>query len=224
MKARKSSNKPPQCDFRNDAPWEKLYLILPPLVKRWVSGYNVSSWKGQEADIVEDIVQEAVIRVYKYAQRAERGEVAPIDSIEHIGITIAQNYCRDLRRKDQRLTRVSEDERTFGRQVVLSDTRDPTEEVDEDLFQESIFDRLAPEILNFPEKQSRALLSDLAKYSHFDEPISPIQKALLRYGVSLQDYRRSRPLSAVERSRHASLLTLAYHRVASLSSMKAYVA
>jgi len=64
----------------------------------------------------------------------------------------------------------------------------------------------------------------LAKHSHFDEPLSPIQKALLRYGVSLQDYRRSRPESAVERSRHASLLTLAYKRVSQLSSMKAYVA
>src|SRR6266852_94480 len=105
MKVRKNSIELPQCDLRNDATWEKLYLLLRPLVKRWICGYNVSSWKGQEADIVEDMVQEAIVRILKYARRAERGEVAPIDSIEHISIVIAQNCCRDLRRKDQRLTR-----------------------------------------------------------------------------------------------------------------------
>jgi hypothetical protein len=100
---------------------------------------------------------------------------------------------------------------------------DPTEKVHDELYQESLFDQLAPEIIKFPKKQLLALLVDLARHSHFDGPLTPMQRALLRYGVCLQDYQRSRPDSKVERSRHASLVSLAYRRVSKLSSMKSYV-
>ncbi len=111
----------------NEIFWQKLYSLLRPLVKRWVYSSHVPSWKGQEDDVVDDIVQEAITRLFQYSQRAERGEVVPIETIEHMIKVVALNYCRDLKRRERRLLRSMTDEWSYGEDVDCTYTVDPAE-------------------------------------------------------------------------------------------------
>ena len=192
-----TSKVPPRCDLYSDTTWQKLYLLLRPLVKRWVYSSGISSWKGQEDDIVEDIVQEAITRLFQYSQRAERGEVVPIETIEHMIKVVALNYCRDLKRRERRLLRSTTDEWSYGEHVDSTNTVDPAEIAIDKAFQEWLFERLSQEIVKFPKKQ-RTLL----------------QRAFLRRGIRLQDFRAPAPKNPLERGRHAANLNLAYKRVA----------
>jgi DNA-directed RNA polymerase specialized sigma24 family protein len=218
MKARtKTTEEPPKCDLRSDTTWQKLYLLLRPLVKRWVYSSRVSSWKGQEDDMVEDILQESLLRIFRYAQRAELGEVPPIDSLDRISIVIAHNYCKDMRRKDQRLIRLSPDERISGKHVDRSEQLDGSEIALENLFREWLYVKLTQGVVRFPDKQRRALLVDIANLMHFDEKPTPLQKAFLNQKIRLQDYQQPLPVNSVERTRHSSLLSLALKRVGKLN-------
>ena len=205
------------CDLYNDTTWQKLYPLLRPLVKHWVYSSGVSSWKGQEDDVVDDIVQEAITRLFQYSQRAERGEVVPIDAIEHMIKVVALNYCRDLKRRERRLLRPSIDERSYGEPVDSTNTVDPAEIAIDETFQEWLFERLSQEIVKFPKKQRIALLIDLANRMHFAVQPSLLQRAFSRRGVKLQDFRHLFPKNPLERSRHAASLSLAYKRVANLN-------
>lgn len=216
MTALTNSTEPPQCDLRSDITWQKLSLLLRPLIKHWVYCSHVSSWKGQELDIVEDILQESLFRIFKYAKKAECGEVPPIEMLEHISIVIAHNCCKDMQRKDQRLTRLSLDEQMFAHQVVMPNRSDVSEIALDNLFREWLYIKVAQDIVKFPEKQRRALLVDLANMMHFDEEPTLLQQAFLKQKIRLQDYQQSLPMNSVERSRHASLLSVALKRVGKL--------
>jgi DNA-directed RNA polymerase specialized sigma24 family protein len=223
MKARTNTPEPPKFDLCSDGTWQKLSLLLRPRIKRWVYCSHVPSWKGQELDIVEDILQESFFRILKYARKVESGEVSPIESLEHISIVIAHNCCKDMRRKDQRLTRLSPDERMFGCQVVITNQSDASEIALDKVFREWLYIKLSQDIVKFPDKQRRALLIDIANLMHFDERPTPLQQAFLNQKICLQDYQQPLSVNSVERSRHASLVSLAYRRVSKLSSMKLYV-
>ncbi|TME02475.1 MAG: hypothetical protein E6I80_20105 [Chloroflexi bacterium] len=213
-----------ECDLSNSDSWDDLYRLLCSQVKVWVYSAHIPLWLGQEKDVTDEIVQEAVCRTFERIRKAERQEAEPVKSVQSLCKIIARNYFIDLIRKDGRIVHLSQiNDSSTEDYVIVDELADPTEEVHNELFQESLFDRLAPEIINFPKKQSQAIMSDLARLSHFDGPLSPLLRAFLRYGVCLQDYQRSRPDSALERSRHASLVSLAYRRVSKLSSMKPYV-
>ena len=209
-----ASKVPPRCDLYSDTTWQKLYLLLRPLVKRWVYSSHIPSWKGQEDDIVEDIVQEAITRLFQYSQRAERGEVVPIETIEHMIKVVALNYCRDLKRRERRLLRSTTDEWLYGEHVDSTNTVDSAEIAIDKAFQEWLFERLSQEIVNFPKKQRNALLIDLAYRMHFAVRPTSLQQAFLRRGIRLQDFRALAPKNPLERSRHAASLSLAYKRVA----------
>ena len=209
-----TSKVPPRCDLYSDATWQRLYLLLRPLVKRWVYSSHVPSWKGQEDDVVEDIVQEAITRLFQYSQRAERGEVVPIETIEHMIKVVALNYCRDLKRRERRLLRSIDDEWSYGEHVDSTNTVDPAEIAIDKVFQEWLFERLSLEIIRFPKKQRNALLIDLAHRMHFAVRPTLLQRAFLRRGIRLQDFRAPAPKNLLERGRHAANLNLAYKRVA----------
>ena len=213
MTAHTNSTEPPQCDLCSDTTWQKLSLLLRPLIKHWVYCSHVSSWKGQELDIVEDILQESLFRIFKYAKKAECGEVPPIEMLEHISMVIAHNCCKDMRRKDQRLTRLSLDEQMFVRQVVMPNRSEVSEIALDNLFREWLYIKVSQDIVKFPEKQRRALLVDLANMMHFDEEPTLLQQAFLKQKIRLQDYQQSLPMNSVDRSRHASLLSVALKRV-----------
>ncbi|HLQ30959.1 MAG TPA: hypothetical protein VK140_17115 [Ktedonobacteraceae bacterium] len=214
-----NSAEPPRFDLCSDTTWQKLSLLLRPLVKHWVYSSHVPSWKGQEFDIVDDILQESIVRILKYAKKANCGEVPPIESLEHISTVIAHNCCKDMRRKDQRLTRLTSDERMSERHVVMSsqyDALDASEIALDNLFREWLYVKLSQDIAKFPEKQRRALLVDLANLMHFDQEHTPLQQAFLNQKIRLQDYQQPLPVNSVERTRHSALLSLALKRVGKL--------
>ncbi len=217
MTAHTSSAELPQCDLHSETTWQQLYLSLRPLIKRWVYSLHVPSWQGQELDIVEDILQESIVRIFKYVKKAECGEVPPIDSLERISIVIAHNYCKDLRRKDLRLTRISPDEHLSARHVVMSSQPDASEIAIDNLYREWLYIKLSQDIVKFPEKQRKALLVDIANLIHFDKQPTPLQRAFLSVGIHLEDYRQSAARNAAEQNRYACLLSTAYKRLSKLS-------
>jgi len=121
-----------------------------------------------------------------------------------------------MQRKDQRLTRLSLDGQMFVRQVVMPNRSEVSEIALDNLFREWLYIKVSQDIVKFPEKQRRALLVDLANMMHFDEEPTLLQQAFLKQKIRLQDYQQSLPMNSVERSRHASLLSVALKRVGKL--------
>src|SRR2546430_13123135 len=109
-----------------DALWINLYSFLQPFVKRLVYSSGISSWRGQEEDIVEDIVQETIVRVLKCVRQAENGACPQIASPKALSIVIARNYYEDLRRRDRRFVRIADDD-SNGAYVVFQSHLDPSE-------------------------------------------------------------------------------------------------
>jgi DNA-directed RNA polymerase specialized sigma24 family protein len=216
MTAHTNSTEPPKCDRSSDTNWQQLYLLLRPLVKRWVYSSHVPFWQGQELDIVDDILQESFERILKYAKKAEDGEVPPINSLERISVLIAHNCCKDMKRKDRRLTRISHGERMSRGHVVLPKQSKASDIDLDNLHREWLYVKLSQDIVNFPDKQRRALLVDIANLMNVDEEPTPLQQAFLNQKIRLQDYQRPLPVNSVERTRHTSLLSLAYRRVGNL--------
>ncbi len=204
----------------NEISWHTLYTLLYSLIKRQVYAFRVPSWCGQENDIVDDIVQEAMRRVLERIQRAELGQEAPVSSVEHMIVVIARNYCRDLRRRDKRLIHASAQE-SLSAELVLDSVQmqnvlDLSEEATEQVYQEALFMQLAQEVAQFPNKQREALLVDLANRMSFEEQPTALQKAFLHAGIQLQDYQRTTPENVKQRARQVALLHHAYKRVAQL--------
>src|SRR5438874_1743485 len=115
-------------NLRNALDWEELYRILPPYVRSCIRCAGISVWHRQEYDMVEEIVQETVVRIFTYTQKVERGKALPIHSLQHFSRMVAHNHCQDLRRKESRFTATSYDE-ALPSPDELSDNRvDPIEQ------------------------------------------------------------------------------------------------
>jgi hypothetical protein len=204
--------------------WNNLYCLLRCPVTGWVYTAHLPAWYRQEDDIIDEIVQEAVKRTFERLCKAEKHEATPVGSITAFAKTTAHNYFIDLVRKDGRYMLLSQLTYPSGEEKVEPELPDIADAVDEEVFCQSLFDQLAPEILNFPKKQKQVLLTDLANHIRFSFSATPLQRALLKSGIHLEDYQKSRPENRVERSRFTALLSLAYKRVSLLESMKAYTA
>jgi len=208
-----------------EATWRELCPRLLLLTRRLVYSFRIPSWRGQEDDVVEDIVQETARRIIERAQKAENGEAPPIHMFERMVITIASNYCKDIRRRDCRLIRLTEDTYSPDIRDLISDRDnvDLSEEATESLYQEALFRLLAQEIIKLPNKQRKALLIDLANRMCFETQPTPLQKAFLDVGIHLQEYQQPLPNSSQERRRYAAILHCAYKRIAHLSHVQQYV-
>lgn len=210
-----------ECNEPNDTNWQDVYMILRPLAKRMVYAYQVPTWRGQENDVAEDIIQETARKLFEYEQKAERKEVPPIHALLPMVRVIAYNYGKDIRRRDLRVTRVTEDEGA-EQFYVHSEEPDMEEYAIENAYQETLFTELAREIVHFPYKQRQALLIDLAAHMSFEQSPTPLQRAFLKVGIQLQDYRNLLPATPEERNRYTSLLAHAYRRISALENMKNY--
>ncbi len=201
-------------DANFGAAWTKLYPVLRLLVRRLVYSFHVQAWRGQEDDIVEDILQETARRLIERQKKAEYGEAAPIQMLERMALVTAYNYCKDMRRKDYRLFRSSE----RGNPLIVGDREviDLLEEATESIYQDMLFTQLAREVVQFPRKQQKALLIDLANRMCFEAKPTPLQRAFLKVGIRLEEYLQPPSESAKERSREAALLYYAYKRIAQL--------
>lgn len=91
-----------ECKVSDNATWDRLYRILKSQVSRWVYGSDLPLWRGQEEDIIADIVQEAVIQTFAgcAADSSRKGEVILWNMVEHTGVGIAYNCYRDLVHRD----------------------------------------------------------------------------------------------------------------------------
>lgn len=211
-------------DLESEITWQQLIHTLGSFARSLVYSYRVPSWRGQEEDIAEDIVQETFRRIIERTQKARRGEADPIHSIQHMTTIIAQNYCRDLRRRDRRFVPMQQDEyawdvreRTGNHPPIFDAT---CEGVDHEL----LLAQIAGEIANFPKKQRKALLIDLANLMYFDTRLTPLQKAFQEAGIQIEMYRQPLPEEIREHNQHTSLLSHAYKRVAKLPCVQAYMA
>ena len=209
MALQQNSSDPTRCGSCSDATWEGLYTTLRSPVKRWVYTSGISSWRGQEEDITEDIVQVSVVRTYERSLRLHDTDGDVLRSPEAMAYTIARNYYNDLRRREGRLDRFGNDENAY-RDIPCTDLIDLALE---GMYQQWILQRAAYEISTFPAKQRRALLVDLAKHTDFDEQPTVLQQVLLAVDIRLQDYQQPGLTDQVMRSRHAALLSIAYRRL-----------
>jgi len=193
--------------------WTELYPLLCPLVKRWVYTARISSWLGQQEDLIEDIVQETIFKLLNYIRRAEKGEVAPVQNIEHLAITIARNYFRDLKRKDRRIDRFELYDRTSLEHVVKSKNVDPSEIALNHVYYAWVFMKLAEFMVSVSTKQQTALLRDLAQRMHFGNSPTPLQKAFADNGMALRAHHGWQGKNKREQSQHAANLSLALRQI-----------
>jgi RNA polymerase sigma factor (sigma-70 family) len=191
----------------NEAMWQELLYFLYAYARRLIHATHVESWQGQKADLVEDIVQETVLRILERTRHTGCRALPPIHSLKGFTTIVARHYCIDLQRHDSRLRRITQHTAEPAEQTNLFAL------VTERLSQEELFTRLVHHVAHFPRKQREALLIDLAKHLHFAEA-SALQKAFLAQGIDLRTYQRPLPDDPLERTRHIALVSVAYKRVA----------
>lgn len=208
-----NTNTSPTYDLRNDQTWADLINLLRVRTRRFVYSADVACWRGQQEDIIEDVVQETVIRIFERAQRAEHGEALPIYSLERMILRIAHNYMIDMLRRDRRLQRISS-ECSSKEAFSPNDQQNPFEMAIENVSQEELFMQLAHEIALFPEKRRKALMTDLANRMCLDRELTLLQRAFLTVGIDFQAFQQTLPIDPVERARHTALTSLAYKQVA----------
>lgn len=203
--------------FDDESFWADLYALLLKRVRPWV--YNtkmVPTWKYQEQEVAEDIVATAIEKILKSLNAArQRGEV--IFSIERWSIKIARHCFLDLIRRESRLLHFSYDMTEFEEQqhaLPLSFVVDPSQEVEEKIYEEWALAASAETIAAFSKKLREAILADLANNSHFAAEPSVLEQAFLVAGIHLQDYQRAPSPDAAERGRQSALRSLGYKRLA----------
>lgn len=198
--------------FSDDELWMDLYNLLRPRAKVWAYNSGVPTWKGQEYDIAEDIVQTALLKTFQYTRRArEKGEV--IASVTKLSFRIARNCFIDMRRRELRLQHFSQDPSTSNEQFSLERLVDPSQEAEEKIYEEWVLAACASFIATFSTKLRLAILADLANLTHVAEESAALQQALLASGIRLRDYQRAPSPDPAERGRQSALRSLAYKRV-----------
>jgi hypothetical protein len=204
-------------DPSSNVTWIELYPKLLSLTRRFVYMYWIPCWSGKEEDITEDIAQETARRIIERSQKAIRGEATPIDSIEGMIVIIALNCVRDLRRYDRRVMYMLSCDGSNKMSSDVNDMMSMSEVATENVYHEWLFLQLAHEIAQFPYKQRRVILIDLANRMDFTRQPTALQRAFSAVSIDLQEYQQTLPRDPIERARYASLLYQAYKRLAQLS-------
>ncbi len=193
--------------------WNDLFTWLLPVVEKWVMYADVSCWRGQQKEVAEDIAQEALLRTFKYTQRASQGEVQPVVSLKSLCKVIAQNYFRDRRRKDQVLVRPFQNEESDQLSFASQNMVDPAEIALDHLIFCTTIVMAAQVVAHFPLQQRTALLTDLANISDFNAPPTLLEQSLSLEGIRLRDYHRPLPTEPAQRGLFAAHLCIAYKRL-----------
>ncbi len=194
--------------------WVALYPLLFPLAKRWVYAAHIYSWIGQENDIAWDIVLVTIQRTYEYQLKAE-SENTSIASFQRFCIITARNYFQDLRRKDSRLLPLNRDGCSQV-EFTIHDEIDIAEVVLDKVHEEWLFQEIAKEVAKFSPKLRTAMLIDIARRMDFEREPTPLQAAFLEVGIQLREYENLLPEDPTLRSRHSSLVSLGYKKLAAL--------
>lgn len=206
--------------------WHNFYCLLFPIVTGWVLSARIPIWFPQRDEIIAEIVQEAITRTFARIVKGYQGDFPPVESPERLSITIAHNYYIDMIRRDTRFVHIVHDgqeDTLYKVHVTMQDTVDALEVANEKVYVSSLFKILVSEILRFSPKLRTALLIDLASRMSFIGEPTLLQQAFLSAGVNLQDHRLQVPSDPVLRSRHASLVSLAYKKISQLTSVQEYI-
>jgi hypothetical protein len=196
--------------------WMSLYKRLQTLATRWVYNAHINVWYGQEDDVAWDIVLVAIERTFEYSLKAKSNGIVII-SLEHLSITIARNYYRDLLRKEYRIVHFDQEDSLPGYQISLCDLVDPSELAFDMVYTGWLFTQIAHVVVKFPDQTRTALLIDLANRMSFEDgQPTALQQAFLNVGIRLQDYQNLLPVDPIAKSRHASLVSYAYKRLADM--------
>lgn len=212
------SSKSNECSLKNNTTWDELYRFLGPRVKLWVHSSHPSLWHGQEEEIIADIVQEAIASTFmytlEYSSAMKEGSVLPCNSLRHISTAIAYKQYQDWRYQESRFVYTRPHGFSIHGYVVIYEQVDPLERAVDSTFQEWYCDLLAGEIAKMPDRQRAVLLIDLANRLNFDtQPGQALQRAFLKAGLQLKDYRRPLPSNPKERRSYQTLLRLAYRGI-----------
>lgn len=201
-----------RCDYDDDSFWMDLYSLLSALVRTWVHNARaVPTWRRQEQEVVEDIVQTAMERIFKSLKDRSR----EIRSIEYWSIRVAKNCFLDMFRHESHLLHFSYESSETGEQrgLLLDFLVDPLQEVEEKVYEEELLLISARTIAAFSTKLRIAILVDLANHSCFSAEPTTLQQAFLAAGIHLQDYQRAPSADRAERGRQSALRSLAYKRL-----------
>jgi RNA polymerase sigma factor (sigma-70 family) len=204
----------------NELNWGENYPQLYKMARRIVGQMRARNWLGQEEDIAWDVVQETMRKLLKRVREAENGEKEPVESLEAMFAVTAKRCAIDMLRREKHVLR----ETVCTAPGFVDHGANFSEEATENAYHEHIFRDMAHAIASFPPKQRRALLSDLAERMAFGKKPTTLQEAFRAEGIRLEEYRRSGPLSELERARNAALLHQAYRRLQSLGEIKKYQA
>lgn len=196
--------------------WTEFHPRLHVIVRRFVYKYRIPGWYGQEEEIAEDVTQETVKRFIERQQKSVQGIAEPIDLPEQMMVTIAHNYILDLTRREYRMIHLPIEDILPKLINSVNNCLQIEEIATENVNNEWLFSQLAREISYFPTKQRRAILTDLANRTCFEEQQTPLQAAFLAVGINLQDYALQLSDDPVERTRHIALVSLAYKRISLL--------
>jgi hypothetical protein len=205
--------------------WHAIYCLLSSCVTKWVRSAKVQSWQGQRDDIIAEIMQEAITRTLRRIHRGKCGELPPVCSIEGLCVKIAHNCFIDLIRRDQRLLLIGSQtsyESQYGPFTLMREAEDFSDTATENVYTATLFRLIVAEVVKFPPKLRTALLIDLACRMSFKGEPTLLQQAFREAGINLEQYRYQLPGDPVGRSRHASLVSLAYKRVAQLADTQEF--
>ena len=205
------------------ANWHTLYSQLTVIVTRWVHSANLPTWKTQREEIIEEIVQETMIKVLKRIRRGESGELSPVYSVEGLCVRVAYNLFIDMVRHDRRLVPMTSKSRDGVPYEVPDDGKDYSEVAVENVYTAGLFVQVAVAIQAFPPKLRTALIIDLVSRMSFEDEATPLQQALLSAGIDLEQYRSRHSADPVARSRQASLASLGYKKIGTLACIQEHV-
>lgn len=192
--------------------WEKCRQQLFERIRPKVYEINLPRWKGEETDIAHDAVQDAMRKLLEELRKIDEGEKKPIENLESWLFRTCLNGLLDRRRREIRLC-----PETAHDPYIFADSRlHPSDIAVQNVYEEGLFRIAAERIADFPTKQRRALLTDLANLMDFDEKPTPLQEAFHAQSIQMEEYRTSQSNDKKERSCHAALLYQVYMRVKGL--------
>ena len=210
---------PLECGF--EVNWQVLYCLLSSHITRWVRSAHVALWKDQRDDIIAEIMQEAVVRTLSRICRGHCGELPAVSSVEGLCVKIAHNCFIDFIRCDQRLLLIdSHLAYQTGPFTLANEAEDFAATATDNVYTAMLFRLIAAEVVKFPPKLRTALFIDLACRMSFKGEPTMLQLAFREAGIDLEQNRYQLPADPVGRSRHASLVSLAYKRVAQLADIQ----
>lgn len=198
----------------NNTIWEQLYTFLRILVRYWVYSARLSLWHGQEEEITEDIVQEAISDTFSYALKhfceVQEKDSALWKPLQRISATLAYKHYERQQQHDSSFVFVRAYSICAQGYALFAWWPDPLERT----LQERYCDYLAGAILQIPVRPRTALLTYLANRLHLKTQGVSFQRALLKREVNLHNYQRLLPANLQEQNEHKTLFQVACQRLA----------